>query len=188
MSGMFYLSNILKDSTNALFLRIILSYIGISMFFMLLLILVNNCTPSRNRKSKSLLSMYPLSPHSFPQTFSTKEAFSMAPGRQCWQALSWSWATLLYRWWWCGAWSRRTILKQILFYEDGQMKQYWLLQFYKTVIGDNIRKKMPQMHAYILPVEMFEAAETVWMEDDQNGHHFWMRQSAGFVLMLFAIL
>ena len=45
------------------------------MFLILPLILVIICTPSMNRKSKSLLSMYPLSPHSLPHTFSTNEAF-----------------------------------------------------------------------------------------------------------------
>jgi hypothetical protein len=44
--------------------------------------------------------------------------------------------------------------------ENGQWKQYFLLQFYKTVIRNLTRKKVFQMFTDIFFVVMLETAET----------------------------
>ena len=43
-----------------------------------------------------------------------------------------------------------TLPKKHFFDEYSKMKQYWFLQLYKTVIGDNIGEKMPQIYTYSL--------------------------------------
>ena len=52
--------------------------------------------------------------------------------------------------------------------ENAQRKQYFLLQFYKTVIGHQARKQVFQVFAYIFLVIMLEAAETAGVEQNEN--------------------
>ena len=61
--------------------------------------------------------------------------------------------------------------QQYFFDEDGHEKQYFLLQFHKTVIGHPVRKQVFQMFADILFVIMLEAAETTGVEQNKNDHH-----------------
>lgn len=50
--------------------------------------------------------------------------------------------------------------QQFFFNKDGNGKQYFLLQFHKTVIGKLTWEKVFQMFTDIFLVVMFETAET----------------------------
>ncbi len=67
--------------------------------------------------------------------------------------------------------------------ENAQRKQYFLLQFYKTVIGHQARKQVFQVFAYIFLVIMLEAAETAGVEQNENNHNLCIAHTVGLVTM-----
>ena len=84
-----FLSNSLIHSMMYLFLSMILSYIGISLFFMFAFRPCTRCMPWSNKVSKSSFLIYPLSANTFPyktfvNTLHTRSSLSstFAPVRQ----------------------------------------------------------------------------------------------------------
>ena len=67
--------------------------------------------------------------------------------------------------------------------ENGRRKQYFLLQFYETVIRHQTWKKVSQMFVHMLLVIMLETAETTGMEQDENNHHLCITHAVGLVAM-----
>ena len=59
-----------------------------------------------------------------------------------------------------------TCSRQDFLDEDGHEKQYFLLQFHKTVIGNLTRKKVFQMLTDIFLVVMLETTETTGVKQD----------------------
>ena len=53
-----------------------------------------------------------------------------------------------------------------IFDKDGNGKQYFLLQYHKTVIGNLTRKKVFQMFTDIFLVVMFETMETTGVKQN----------------------
>lgn len=69
------------------------------------------------------------------------------------------------------------------YFHDGNSneKQYFLLQFHKTVVGDLARKQVLQMSVHPLLVTMFEAMEITRVEQNKNNHNLSITHTVRFV-------
>ena len=68
-----------------------------------------------------------------------------------------------------------TFSKQNLLYEDNHGYDYLLLKFYESIVGYCFWKKMFHVPAYVLYVEMLQAAEAGIVEQDHYNHYLSIR-------------